>query len=143
MPQFVFKVEYFCNRHMGAISKHGIDIFINLEKIVRYGRHWDESCNLYILTATFPMRNCAHMTITKICPLSTEATFHQTFLWNEILVLIFNMVIYMQRLAIQFVEMHCTKTHKAYKFLLYIDQHPGNNCVLFIKLFTNRHVSAK
>ena len=62
-----------------------------------------------------------------------------SFLWNEILVLIFNMVIYMQRLAIQFVEMHCTRTHK---FFLYIDQHPGNNCVLFIELFTNRHVSA-
>jgi hypothetical protein len=27
------------------------------------------------------------------------------------------------------------------KFFLYIDQHPGNNCVLIIKLFTNRHVS--
>jgi hypothetical protein len=53
-----------------------------------------------------------------------------SFLWNEILVLIFNMVIYMQRLAIQFVEMHCTRTHQ------------GNNCVLFIELFTNRHVSA-
>ena len=26
-------------------SKHDIDIFINLAKIVRYGRHWDESCN--------------------------------------------------------------------------------------------------
>jgi hypothetical protein len=62
-----------------------------------------------------------------------------SFLWNEILVLIFNMVIYMQRLAIQCVEMHCTRTHT---FFLYIDQHPGNNCVLFIELFTNRHVSA-
>jgi hypothetical protein len=30
----------------------------------------------------------------------------------------------------------------AYKFFLYIDQHPGNNCVLFIELFINRHVSA-
>ena len=26
----------------------------------------------------------------------------------------------------------------AYKFFLYIDQYPGNNCVLFIELFTNR-----
>ena len=26
-------------------NKHDINIFINLEKIVRYGRHWDESCN--------------------------------------------------------------------------------------------------
>ena len=60
-----------------------------------------------------------------------------SFLWNEILVLIFNMVIYMQRLAIQFVEMHCTRMHK-----LFIDQHPGSNCILFIELFTNRHVSA-
>jgi hypothetical protein len=50
-------------------NKHDIDIFINLAMIVHYGRHWDESCNLYILTATFPMRNCAHMMITKICPL--------------------------------------------------------------------------
>ena len=25
-------------------NKHDIDIFINLAKIVRYGRHWDESC---------------------------------------------------------------------------------------------------
>ena len=58
-----------------------------------------------------------------------------SFLWNVILVLIFNMVIfYMRRLAI---EMHCTRMHK-----LFIDQHPGNNCVLFIELFTNRHVSA-
>ena len=60
-----------------------------------------------------------------------------SFLWNEILVLIFNMVIYMQRLAIQYVEMHCTRTHK-----FFINLHPGNNCVLFIELFTNRHVSA-
>ena len=59
-----------------------------------------------------------------------------SFLWNVILVLIFNMVIfYMRRLAI---EMHCTRTHKVF----FIDQHPGNNCVLFIELFTNRHVSA-
>jgi hypothetical protein len=48
--------------------------------------------------------------------------------------------IYMQRLTIQFAEMHCTSTHII--FFLYIDQHPGNNCVLFIELFTNRHVSA-
>jgi hypothetical protein len=27
-------------------------------------------------------------------------------------------------------------THICYNFFLYIDQHPGNNCVLFIKLFT-------
>jgi hypothetical protein len=40
-----------------------------------------------------------------------------SFLWNEILVLIFNMVIYMQRLAIQFIEMHCHED--AYKFFLY------------------------
>ena len=26
-------------------NKHDIDIFINLTKIVRYGRHWDKSCN--------------------------------------------------------------------------------------------------
>jgi hypothetical protein len=26
-------------------NKHDIDIFINLAKIVHYGRHWDESCN--------------------------------------------------------------------------------------------------
>ena len=26
-------------------NKHDIDIFINLAKIVRYGRHWYESCN--------------------------------------------------------------------------------------------------
>jgi hypothetical protein len=58
-----------------------------------------------------------------------------SFLWNVILVLIFNIVIfYMRRLAI---EMHCTRTHK-----FFIDQHLGNNCVLFIELFTNRHVSA-
>jgi hypothetical protein len=42
---------------------------------------------------------------------------------------------YMRRLAI---EMHCTRTHKSF-----IDQHPGNNCVLFIELFTNRHVKKK
>ena len=58
-----------------------------------------------------------------------------SFLWNVILVLIFNMVIfYMRRLAI---EMHCTRTHK-----FFIGQHPGNNCVLYIELFTNGHVSA-
>jgi hypothetical protein len=50
------------------------------------------------------------------------------------------MVIYMQRLAIQFVEMECTRTHTS--FFLYIDQHPGNNWFLFIELFTNRHMSA-
>ena len=38
--------------------------------------------------------------------------------------------IYMQRLAIQFVEMHCTRTHISF---LYIDQHPGNNFVLLIE----------
>jgi hypothetical protein len=27
-------------------------------------------------------------------------------------------------------------------YIVYIDQHPGNNCVLFIGLFKNRHVSA-
>jgi hypothetical protein len=26
-------------------NKHDIDIFINLAKTVRYGRHWDELCN--------------------------------------------------------------------------------------------------
>jgi hypothetical protein len=58
-----------------------------------------------------------------------------SFLWNVILVLIFDIVIfYMRRLAI---EMHFTRMHK-----FFIDQHPGNNCVLFIELFTNRHVSA-
>ena len=45
----------------------------------------------------------------------------------------------MQRLAIQFTEMHCTRTHISF---FYIDQHPYNNCVLFIELFTNGHVSA-
>jgi len=60
------------------------------------------------------------------------------FLWHEILVLIFNnMFIYMLRLVVQFVEMHCTRTHQ-----IFIDLHPGNDCVLFIELFTNRHVSA-
>jgi hypothetical protein len=58
-----------------------------------------------------------------------------SFLWNVILVLIFRMVIfYMRRLAI---EMHRMRTHK-----FFIDQHPGNNCILFIELFTNRHVPA-
>ena len=38
--------------------------------------------------------------------------------------------------------MKCTAQGCIYKFFLYIDQHPGNNCVLFIELFTNRHVSA-
>jgi hypothetical protein len=28
-----------------------------------------DTINYIILTATFPMQNCAHMTITKICPL--------------------------------------------------------------------------
>jgi hypothetical protein len=32
---------------------------------------------------------------------------------------------------------HCTRIHQ-----IFIDLHPGNNCVLFIELFTNRHVSA-
>ena len=43
----------------------------------------------------------------------------------------------MQRMAIQFVEIHCTGTHTSF---FYIDQQ--NNCVLFIELITNRHVSA-
>ena len=56
-------------------NKHDIDIFINLAKIVRYGRHEtnrtmnDDYYKLYILTTTFPMRNFFHMTIAKICPL--------------------------------------------------------------------------
>ena len=54
-----------------------------------------------------------------------------SFLWSVILVFIFNMVIY-----IQFVEMHCMRTHIS--FFLCIDQNPGNNCILFIELFTNR-----
>ena len=41
-----------------------------------------------------------------------------SFLWNEILALIFNMVIYMQRLAIQFVEMHCTRMHISFLYIL-------------------------
>ena len=51
-----------------------------------------------------------------------------SFLWHEILVLIFNMFIYLRR----FVEMH----------QIFIDLHPGYNCDLFIEPFTNRHVSA-
>jgi hypothetical protein len=59
-----------------------------------------------------------------------------SFLWNVILVLIFNMIIfYTRRLAI---EMHRTRTHK-----FFIDQHPGNNCVLFIELFTNTCLQLK
>ena len=78
---------------------------------------------------------------------STEATFNQqsfdvfiliSVKWNLSSHILY--FIYMQRMAIQFVEMHCTRTHII--FFLYIDQHPGNNCVLFIELFTNTHVSA-
>jgi hypothetical protein len=57
-----------------------------------------------------------------------------SFLWHEILVLIFNMFIYIRSLVIQFVEMHCTRMHQ-----IFIDLHPGYNCDLFIELFTNRH----
>ena len=56
-----------------------------------------------------------------------------SFLWHEILVLIFNMFIYMRR----FVEMHCTRMRQ-----IFIDLHLGYNCNLFIEPFTNRHVSA-
>jgi hypothetical protein len=56
-----------------------------------------------------------------------------SFLWHEILVLIFNMFIYMRR----FVKMHCTRMRQ-----IFIDLHPGYNCNLFIEPFTNRHVSA-
>jgi hypothetical protein len=38
----------------------------------------------------------------------------------------------MRKLAI---EMHCMRMHK-----FVIDLHPGSNCILFIELFTNRHV---
>jgi hypothetical protein len=33
------------SKYLMDTIKHDIDIFINLAKIVRYGRHWDESCN--------------------------------------------------------------------------------------------------
>ena len=41
-----------------------------------------------------------------------------------------------------FNSLKCTAQGRIYKFFLYIDQHPGINCILFIELFTNRHVSA-
>jgi hypothetical protein len=37
---------------------------------------------------------------------------------------------------------HSIRWNALHKFFVYIDQHPGNHCVLFIELFTNRHVSA-
>ena len=65
------KVYYFSRKSLSKylidtidFNKHDIDIFINLVKIVA-----DIAETITILTATFPMRNCAHMTITKICPL--------------------------------------------------------------------------
>ena len=61
-----------------------------------------------------------------------------SFLWNEILVLIFyiSFIYAKDGHSIRWNVLH----EYAYKFL-YIDQHLGNNCVLFIELFTNRHVS--
>jgi hypothetical protein len=60
-----------------------------------------------------------------------------SFLWNEILVLIF-CISFICKGWIRWNALH----QDAYTVFLYIDQHPGNNCVLFIELFTNRHVSA-
>ena len=62
-----------------------------------------------------------------------------SFLWNEILVLIFIFHLYAKvGHSLRWNALH----EDAYKVFLYIDQHPGNNCVLFIELFTNRHMSA-
>jgi hypothetical protein len=54
-------------------NKHDIDIFINLVKIVRYGRHCrDESCNEWRLLFWWQLSQCEIvpiiLTITKICP---------------------------------------------------------------------------
>jgi hypothetical protein len=62
-----------------------------------------------------------------------------SFLWNEILVLIFYISFICKGWPLN--SLKCTARGRIYVFL-YIDQHPGNNCVLFIELFTNRHVSA-
>jgi hypothetical protein len=62
-----------------------------------------------------------------------------SFLWNEILVLIFYISFICK--GWPFNSLKCTARGCMY-FFLYIDQHPGNNCVLFIELFTNRHVFA-
>ena len=58
-----------------------------------------------------------------------------SFLWNGILVLIFYISFICK--GWPYNSLKCTG-RGAYKFFLYIDQHPGNNCVLFIELFTNR-----
>ena len=60
-----------------------------------------------------------------------------SFLWNIILVLIFNMVIFF---ICEGWPLKCTAWGR---ISFFIDQHPGNNCVLFIELFTNRHVKKK
>ena len=70
------KVYYFSRKSLSKylmdtidFNKHDIDIFINLVKIVADIAETNHAETITILTATFPMRNCAHMTITKICPL--------------------------------------------------------------------------
>ena len=63
-----------------------------------------------------------------------------SFLWNEILILTFYISFIYK--GWPFNSLKCTARGRIYNFFLYIDQHPGSNCVLFIELFTNGHVSA-
>jgi hypothetical protein len=102
-------------------NKHDIDIFINLAKIVRYGRHWDESCNEWRYD-TINVRLCAYISFSaRVCLhhnywyFTANRTFDVFILisvkWNLSSHILY--FIYMQRLAVQFVEMH----EDAYKFL--------------------------
>jgi len=67
---------------------------------------------------------------------TTEATFNQTNFWciySHFCELRFHFTEYGHLYAKVGHSIHWNALHEdAYKFFLYIDQHPGNNCVLFI-----------
>ena len=81
---------------------------------------------------------------------STEATFNQTNFWciyshfcemkSQFSYFIFHLYAKVGH-SIRWNALQ--RKHISFLYIyIYIDQHPGNNCVLFIELFTNRQVSA-
>jgi hypothetical protein len=49
-------------------NKHDINIFLNLAKIVRYGRHWDESCNEWRYDTINYIYLNSNFSNAKLCP---------------------------------------------------------------------------
>jgi hypothetical protein len=143
-------------------NKHDIDIFINLAKIVRYDRHWDESCNewrLLLIEETKKKIKMARSTGVRNPPklLLTKRTFDIFILisvkWNLSSHILY--FIYMQRLTIQFVEMHCTIDFNKHDIDIFInlakivryDRHWDESCnewrLLLIIYFDSNFPNAK